>query len=280
MPRRQEHSSLDDLFDLLKLTPFWVGPLVAVVAFCLFRFLIPILIPAKTSGIDAGVLVRPLMGMLSWLVAGAVLVVWLIAEFHKLSNRRLLDGQSGVTSIKHISWREFERLVAEAYRRKGYLAEVVGNGSGDGGVDIRLSRSGEKVLVQCKQWRAYTVGVTTVRELLGVVVSQRATKGILVTSGRFTKEARRFSQENNQIELLDGPELAELIRGVQTNQSVVSVPKAHPSMPGGSQAPSAPRCPSCGSGMVMRTARKGSNAGSQFWGCPKYPGCRGTRPCV
>jgi restriction system protein len=33
-------------------------------------------------------------------------------------------------------------------------------------------------------------------------------------------------------------------------------------------------CPRCGSSMVLRTSRKD---GSQFWGCPKYPACRGTR---
>src|SRR5690606_1444613 len=35
------------------------------------------------------------------------------------------------------------------------------------------------------------------------------------------------------------------------------------------------RCPKCGSEMVLRTAKSGANAGNQFWGCSKYPGCRG-----
>lgn len=38
-----------------------------------------------------------------------------------------------------------------------------------------------------------------------------------------------------------------------------------------------PFCPKCGNDMVLRTARKGPNAGSQFWGCPRFPSCRGTR---
>lgn len=37
------------------------------------------------------------------------------------------------------------------------------------------------------------------------------------------------------------------------------------------------QCPSCGSSMVRRTARRGPNAGNAFWGCSRYPGCRGTR---
>ncbi|MBN9506676.1 MAG: topoisomerase DNA-binding C4 zinc finger domain-containing protein [Altererythrobacter sp.] len=38
-----------------------------------------------------------------------------------------------------------------------------------------------------------------------------------------------------------------------------------------------PSCPRCGSPMRRRTARRGSRAGRQFWGCSRYPGCTGTR---
>ena len=33
-------------------------------------------------------------------------------------------------------------------------------------------------------------------------------------------------------------------------------------------------CPKCGSALVLRTAKSGANAGSQFFGCTKYPACR------
>ena len=39
---------------------------------------------------------------------------------------------------------------------------------------------------------------------------------------------------------------------------------------------SEPSCPICSSEMVLRTARRGSNAGNQFWGCSQYPQCKGT----
>ena len=39
-----------------------------------------------------------------------------------------------------------------------------------------------------------------------------------------------------------------------------------------------PKCPRCGQPMTLRTARKGPNAGSRFWGCTAFPDCRGTRP--
>lgn len=45
-----------------------------------------------------------------------------------------------------------------------------------------------------------------------------------------------------------------------------------------STSSSAPTCPQCGSSMVRRLARRGRNSGNYFWGCPRFPRCRGTRP--
>jgi ribosomal protein S27AE len=36
-----------------------------------------------------------------------------------------------------------------------------------------------------------------------------------------------------------------------------------------------PLCPKCGSSMTLRTAKNGSYSGRNFWGCPKYPKCKG-----
>ena len=37
-----------------------------------------------------------------------------------------------------------------------------------------------------------------------------------------------------------------------------------------------PRCPECGGGMILRTARQGPRSGQRFWGCQQFPSCRGT----
>ena len=42
--------------------------------------------------------------------------------------------------------------------------------------------------------------------------------------------------------------------------------------------PLEPTCPKCESGMTLRTVAKGSNAGKRFWGCSRFPSCRGTLP--
>lgn len=40
----------------------------------------------------------------------------------------------------------------------------------------------------------------------------------------------------------------------------------------------APACPKCGQPMIKRVAKKGVNAGKEFWSCSSYPNCDGTRP--
>ena len=260
--------------------PVWVGPAVAVSAFLLLRFIAPAVFPAPATGFTAGSIVNPLLPILAWIVAVGMMMAWVLAETHKLANRNRFDRQTGVGSVRKLSWQEFEHLVCEAYRRRGYAARVVGNPAGDGGVDVELVRAGEVVLVQCKHWQAWRVGVQVARELLGVVVHRRATSGIIVTSGTFTAEALRFADGNSQIELVDGSSLAVMIEEVRRGAAPRSPTASTPSTTT-APAPSAttsPACPVCGTGMVMRTGRKGTRAGNQFWGCPKYPSCRGTRP--
>ncbi|MGB9130079.1 MAG: restriction endonuclease, partial [Thiobacillus sp.] len=173
-------------------------------------------------------------------------------------------------ALNDMSWQQFEALVGEAFRRKGYAVTETGGGGADGGIDLALKKEGETFLVQCKQWKAFKVSVNTVRELYGVMAAEGATGGYVVTSGVFTDEARAFAAGRN-IELLDGKALHTLIRGVSVPAKAVAASPA--ATPAGS-----PACPVCQSAMVKRTAKRGANSGNAFWGCSQYPGCKGTRP--
>ena len=67
----------------------------------------------------------------------------------------------------------------------------------DGGVDLRLRKNGQVVFVQCKQWKARSVGVKVVRELFGVMAAKNVKHGIVVTYGEFTSEARDLGKANS-----------------------------------------------------------------------------------
>ena len=160
-------------------------------------------------------------------------------------------------------------LVGEAFRVQGYSVVETG-GSADGGVDVVLRKDSEKYFVQCKQWRAQTVGVPIVRELYGAMAAHGATGGFVVTSGRFAKPAIEFAEGRN-VTLIDGPQLHAMIQRVSQN-SLAAKNAASPIVPAES-----PACPTCSKPMAMRTARRGPKTGQRFWGCTGYPTCTGTR---
>ncbi len=196
---------------------------------------------------------------------GAMASAW-----RRWERKRLVSdvrSRSAASALNEMSWQEFEMLVGEAFRSGGYSVIETGGGGADGGVDLVLRKDGEKYLVQCKQWRAYKVGVATVRELYGVMAAAGTAGGFVVTSGVFTQEAKDFAEGRN-IDLIDGAELHEIIRRVQPasvhEEKVLSM--------------TGQLCPKCGRLMVMRTAMQGVNVGKSFWGCPNFPRCRGIVP--
>ena len=177
-----------------------------------------------------------------------------------------------------MSWREFELLVGEAFRLQGYSVTELGGAGADGGVDLVLRKGNEKFLVQCKQWKAFKVGVEVVRELYGVMAAQGAAGGFVITSGTFTADAKSFAEGRN-VKLVDGPRLFDLLKQAKSSGGVGRSPAVATPIPKQvvPAQEAAPACPTCQAPMVRRTAKKGANAGTQFWGCSKYPVCRGTR---
>jgi hypothetical protein len=114
--------------------------------------------------------------------------------------------------------REFEYLVAEILRRRGYDVQVTRQ-SRDGGVDIYASLIEPNGLhglyfVQCKrQSKRNKVGVRPVRELYGVVCARNATGGILITTSFFTPPAIEFqSAIPNRMALHDNSDVSRWLR--------------------------------------------------------------------
>jgi restriction system protein len=195
------------------------------------------------------------------------LLVTPFAALRQYQRKRLLDAHADINSIRNLSWKDFEKLVAEAFHRQGYWVAEKGGANADGGIDIVLKRADERVLVQCKHWRTRMVGVAKVRELYGVMTAEHATRAVLVTSGSFSEDAIAFAS-GKPLELIDGPQLEDLVRTVRTSAPKTTAVQT---------ASTALGCPECGGKMVRRTAKKGIMAGSSFWGCSRYPSCHGLR---
>lgn len=263
MSRRTESPA-----DLLVKLPWWVSVVLGLLCYAGIRWGLPVWAGDDkfrrilTDGIvPLAPMALVLFGMF------AFVSFWL-----GRSRRRLVDTQTSLESLRNTPWKQFEYLVAEAYRRQGYHVDYSLGQGADGGVDLTLRRDGRTSLVQCKQWKVFSVGAPVIREMFGLLTAEQADEAIIVTSGNFTREAQEFA-DGKPIRLVDGPQLLALVQSVQTRPAVTAPPD--PELADRPQRP--PACPHCGKAMKLRTARRGTKVGTQFWGCSAYPDCKGTR---
>lgn len=154
-------------------------------------------------------------------------------------NRVQAEDEAIDEDAAELTWREellatlqqmdpaaFERLVQRLLRESGFIQVEVTGQSGDGGVDGRgIMRLGGllsfHVIFQCKRYSS-SVGSGHVRDFRGAMVG-RADKGLLITTGNFTRDAEREATRDGApaIDLIDGnllvEKLKELNLGVETN---------------------------------------------------------------
>jgi len=126
----------------------------------------------------------------------------------------------------------FERLVQRMLRESGFIQVQVTGRSGDGGVDgkgiMRLSGLlSFHVIFQCKRYKG-SVNVSQVRDFRGAMVG-RADKGLLITTGNFTKDAVAEATRDGAptIDLIDGELLIDKLKelGLGLKTEIVEVEK-------------------------------------------------------
>lgn len=173
--------------------------------------------------------------------------------------------------LSKLEWKRFEEVVAAYSRELGYEAKTTRIGA-DGGVDVQLFKGGQPnpvMIIQCKAWDAYKVGVKPVRELFGVMAADKVPNGAFFTTGDFTAEAEEWARDKN-LDLVNGREflarIDQLSPGARETLYYLATEGDY----------TTPTCPSCGVKMVQRTASKGRSEGSSFWGCRNYPRCKQT----
>jgi restriction system protein len=276
MARRQ--GFFDDLMSIGLKLPWKVALAAAVVIFVTLHVIaIYTRTPVATTtlaGLGSAVqhgLIHVLAELLQYVIPAGLLIGATVGFFKQRRSGALFAStrENPKPTITAMSWRDFERLVGEVFRQQGFTVTGFGGQGPDGGVDLGLSKNGERFLVQCKHWRKQQVGVTVVRELNGVIAAQGAGGGFVVTGGQFTKEAREFAESCN-ITLLDGAALSELISSLNATSSPKTLT---PELASSTN----PTCPKCGTPMVQRSAKQGKFAGRSFWGCRGYPKCTGIR---
>jgi len=107
---------------------------------------------------------------------------------------------------KRNRWRELEEKVARRFSRDGWTAKLTPP-TKDGGFDVDLRRGTERAIAECKQRSKGAVGVAVVRQVYGVMKSERAQHAFLITTTSFTRGAREFAKGKSSLTLVDGARL-------------------------------------------------------------------------
>ena len=284
MARRK--STFDDVMDLTARLPWQVGVGLAIVSFAVLHVFGAGALQPNMAAKDVAALgsqasqqlISTGAYLMQFVVPPAFLIGAAISYYRRLRGAKSLAraAAGGTAAVSSTGHSDFELLVGAALRNAGYRVANQALPGPDGGVDLVVEKDRKRVLVQCKHWQTKPVGVGVIREIVGVVASRKADGAMVVTSGRFTDEAKAFAARTG-VDLIDGERLQKLI-GTDQSESVGAPRQAAPVVGKPAEAPAAasPACPKCGGAMVRRTARQGAYAGKDFWACRGYPSCRGT----
>jgi restriction system protein len=190
---------------------------------------------------------------------------------------RLRKRQRRLEELTRLAPESFRNAISGAYQRLGLEIETELSTPVQSFADFVLVRGRpavERILVQVRHYRKPEPGVVIVTEFANQIEAGGFPRGILVSCGSFTAEAKRFCEGNPRVELVEGKDVLALLdaKGPQRRKIRSSRQKR------GGTISLPPACPHCGDQMVERTAGQGAAAGSSFWGCSGFPSCQGTLP--
>jgi restriction system protein len=224
----------------------------------------------------------------AFVLPGAVLLAAVVPLWRQ--QRSMRKRQS---DLQAMDWSEFQPLLCQLLEQQGYSVSESGNRPGM--VDLVLRKDRRTILVHAKSWRSGRLGVMEVRELYAAMVTRSALGGMVVSCGRFGRNAMAFARET-QIMLVDGAVLQSWMQKHMHQSTRPAPEEVEPATPEPPPRPDldtnmlsefaatstlgpapVPACPLCEAPMRERTARKGRHAGRKFWGCTKAPACKGVR---
>jgi len=203
------------------------------------------------------------------------------------SNLRGRPKVSGSVLLDRWTPKQLEGVVGAMMKRPGVRVEVSGR-PGDGGIDVRVSdeKTGKPLqAVQVKH--TPSVGSPIIDNLTGAALDWGAPESVIATSGLLTKPAQQkvegwanpamklsAYQRQKIVSWIDGRSFAEYSKLIASFPPLgKDQPPQRSSAPRKAYNSATPACPDCRRPMVRRVGPHG-----QFWGCSRYPLCRGTIP--
>lgn len=161
---------------------------------------------------------------------------------------------------------EFEYFCADILRGNGYKDVEVTKASGDHGIDVLARKDGLTYAIQCKRY-SKPVGNKAVQEAYSGKAIYHADIAVVMSNMEFTAQAVEDARRLN-VELWDRNKIYALQRKsgqiVKPTEFIEEKKEDY-------------ICPNCGGNLVIRTAKRGTYAGSKFYGCSNFPDCKYTR---
>src|ERR1700760_1622998 len=186
---------LATLAESAKKTDWRTSAALAVVSVPLLRMAASALKSPEMKATDFGVIY---LDALSWMFSSILqfvvpLLLLAIATCSYISRSRSNRAfKATAASIKaklnNITVNDFEELVGEGFRRRGYAVSENRRGGTIRNIDLMLTKNTALFLVQCKLWHDRNVEEHVIRELHAIVSDKGADGGCVVTTSNFTEE--------------------------------------------------------------------------------------------
>lgn len=202
-----------NIIDFLAQIPWWVSVTISASFYVLLKFIVPYFETQSTHVNEVHISLGP---FLAPVVALALLSPITFSFLKSNRKKKLHDLKEEIQSIQELSWLQFKELVAEAYKRTGYILMENSTFTADPSVDLVMRKSANLYLVQCRYWQNRKLGLREVKNQLSLMLEKQASGVFLITTGIFTYEARHYAA-GRPITLLDGIDLVELLDKAHSN---------------------------------------------------------------
>ena len=208
-----------------------------------------------------------------FVITGGFAVIILLAFFKKPKKRKSKistpnksdsNGWS-IELLKSLEWKRDEEICKEvlAIKENGRFNVSTTKMGADGGIDLKITDKKNNVVAlgQCKAYNS-PVGVAFIRELYGVMASEKVTEGYFFTTSKFSNDAIEFANKN-KITLINGNEQIKTIQSFKPEQ------QKHLFTLATNGDYTTPTCVNCDIKMTKKSSENG-----EFWGCLNYPRCK------
>jgi len=162
------------LFAVLLRSPWWISfVLVGVIA-----LLAGALLPKAYAGVG-------MLGGFPFFVIGCM------AAWRQRNLPSAAEIENGLRMLSGMGWRDFSALLETAFNRQGYRVQHL-----QGAADMQLEKKGVFTLVSAKRWKAATLGVEPLRELVALRDALEASNCVFITLGQVSAKAQEYAAQN------------------------------------------------------------------------------------